>query len=417
MKFSAYRVSLFIFGISLLFMGLEFYSCSSVGRKELSPFQYSENRRDVSHEWTVDLPGVVTDLDVSRDENWILASTIPRRNGRSLRDPYLVLVNSSGQVSWKKKIDAKVKWQAISDSGKLILINSYDHRLIAFNQSGKKVWEVKNLCRPFIIEKLNRVVCYYDDEHKSHLAFTVYDFKGKTLLSIPSRGETLATQVSTRQGWTAVSKAGGKLLLADEQFKKLWEVKLPGEIVHIAFTHKGDAPVAALVNPFIYEAQTGQKLILLGAQGQILSQARLKYPAEQIQMGQDKSSGQEWIAAYGNGVKGQSLIYFDLSGNQVASLWDRFEPHYSDYSSQLYARGKQTIVGFDHVSVGGSDQRRNYLFSFNRQGKIDWSHSFQIKEKAYLYRVIQASNQKDELLVVATAESGLNGYLIESASP
>jgi hypothetical protein len=94
--------------------------------------------------WTRKSPGLLTDLNISRDGSTVLVATIPDRDsveiGANRSRNYAAIFSSAGKTLAQIEMPAQIKSQTISTDGSLSVIATYDDAIRGYNRAGEKVW-------------------------------------------------------------------------------------------------------------------------------------------------------------------------------------------------------------------------------------------------------------------------------------
>jgi hypothetical protein len=160
--------------------------CSSAGKKSapvpehVLPFEKLARAFAVEELWKKQMPGLITDLTTSGDGKNVLVATAPNREavpGGSGRYE-LILMRDDGKTAWRRPLNSPVKAQAISRDGSLIVISTYDDQIVGIDSKGATRWSVDGMCRPHVLEKSGKVICYHDDDAEPGIAFRVIDKGG-----------------------------------------------------------------------------------------------------------------------------------------------------------------------------------------------------------------------------------------------
>ncbi|MBY0471325.1 hypothetical protein K2X30_09170 [bacterium] len=400
-------------GLGLLFLavGVSFSTASCSGSRQIRdlPFQWSDTPAKVSRQWNKVLPGFITDLDFTGDGNALVVATIPDRDGiiKSAPTNLLSYFNRDGKLIWRIIPKTQIKSQSVSDDGSIVVISTYNERLTALNSAGKVLWSVRTMCRPHVMSKVEKIVCYHDDATSPKIAFEVYDFKGKRYAYFPRGEDILSLKLPDDQLATAIALTHGQVILFDSEFKKVWERRVNGEVLDLAVGSGDNRLVAAL-----FENGRQQRVAMFDHQGNFQSEVALKAPAEQIEFSPDGS----YLVTYGNTPRGQSLNTFSVKarGNGTSALeeqWKRGDLYYAEYSSFMTAAKDFLMIGYEDISP---KTRWSHILGFSMSGKLNFDLPLEAKEGAYLYTY--SYSHKTSSLAVATDDASLTVYEIKTAN-
>jgi hypothetical protein len=357
---------------------------------------------EVQKLWSRKLSGLLTDLSVSRDGSRLLVSTIPDpdRDGGQ-RGNAVALWNNAGKKVWELPVESQTRAQALSGDGRLAVISNYREEVIGIGAEGQVLWKADGTCRPFVLDEPKRVLCYHDDDADPKVAFDVFDWKGKKLLSYPIANDVLALKLAEDARFFAVALTHGQVILfGAADFRSDWQRHVPGEILDVAVS-SGPAPQVAVL---YHTAKQGQLVALFDRDGKLRGQGRPEAHVEQVEIAPSGNG----VLVYGNGPKGQhlALLARDAKG-KLAEAWHRADPRYADYSSSLIATQELTIIGFESVKP---TERQSHLVAFDYDGKMKWNIPLVTEEGAYLYA--QSYSPESSFLGVGTDDSVLSAYAV-----
>lgn len=375
---------------------------------EFTHFQKSDQFLSVSEKWNIKLPGLATDLNLAKDTQHILVGVIPDYDQaqRPISRPHLVLYSHDGKELWKKELGSKVKSQAIADNAEMIITSTYDNRLTAYNKKGKMLWQKKDFCQPYVLTQTKKIICYYDDDSRPHVAFSIYNWSGKRLKQYKTKQEVLDLSYSHDEKWIVISLVGGEVRLLNSRYKTVWSKKVSGEVIRTSLSYENLPKVAILFNESFKvdeNKRTRQKVSLLSHSGKLIQEQILENIADQIEF----SSDSQKIYFYGNHARGQELASLDTKLNLQWKLSDR---HHADYGSLLQIAKEEVIVGFEDVTTNGSPN--SFLFGFDSSGKVKWQIPLNTSDGAYLYSNRFTSN--DHFITLVTDEGDLRAYFLKN---
>jgi hypothetical protein len=352
--------------------------------------------------WSRQLEGVITDLSVAADGSALSVATAPDPDAAGLKKFRLARLDRDGEAAWSRDLESPVRAQTISADGKLVLAATYDGKLTAYGPAGAERWSVEAPCRPLLLEKTSRVVCYHDDDAEPGVAFDVFDLSGAKLSSLPIDADVLTLKVSSDQARVVVGLAGGRVILAGTDSRVEWNASVPGEIVDVAVTGAGEARVAVLYSPG--KVSSEQRLVLLGPDGKKLAEGPAPHHSEAVDFRGDA------VAAYGNGSSGQWLTLLGASGKTLSTEWSRGDALIADFSSPLIVSGETVVIGFEDVVAG---TRHSHVVAFDSRGGMLWNIPLPARDGTYLYGEAFAPHSPGGALVaVGTDEGVLSAYRV-----
>jgi hypothetical protein len=314
-------------------------------------------------------------------------------------------LNPDGKVAWQKPLKSAVKSQAISDDGSIAVVSTYDDRITAYDSAGKELWGLDGLCQPHILAQPKRIVCYHDDDAEPNIAFRLFDWNGKVLLSFPISNDILAFKISPDGRNLAVGLTRGQVILIGPDSRATWQKRVDGEVLDLALTPGAEPRVLVLSNP----NQKSQKLTLLDSRGEKLAESE---PSERVEQIESSESGKiAW--AYANSPDGQRVFAFSIDSEKISEPWTVKHPWYADLPPIIEAKGSPgadtLMFGFEDLLEGegdsGSKSRHHHLLSVDAAGDVLWNIPFKPEENLYL----AARGRENDAMVVAAAMD--DGYL------
>ena len=358
------------------------------------------DRQDVKIHWSKRMPGLVTDLDQARETKDVLLALVPDtdRSG-TIGVPQLWYLTQEGRVKFQKNLSSRVKSQAVTPDGSWIFVSTYDEKLRALNSAGRTQWEIQDFCRPYPLAKTRRVLCVFDDESRSGVAFDVIDENGKKILSHPIKRDLLAFAVSPDEKYFAYALTLGEVVVLGSDFKPLANYHMGGEVVDLIFSESGSPKLAVLYNENIkkgHSRRVSQTTALIDP----VTKSKRDFPVELFGEKIAISHDEQMLYLYGNNPLGQSLSAWTLvrgNGSGAKLKWQRSEPRPADFTSVLAMSRGAVIAGFENVRFGSSPQ--NLLLGFDREGRVRWKIDLDTKKGAYLY-VNRFSVDRNSLVIV-----------------
>ncbi len=414
------------------------YSCSTTQvdadpagiRSDPPAAEEQSPRGKVSPLWQKRLSGYVTDLAVSADGKALLVAAAPNRDIPDGARDYLVRrFDGAGEEDWSVKPSAPVKSLAISRDGRVSVVATYDDTITAYDEDGDILWSVEATCRPVLLAKAAKFICYHDDDAEPRIAFDVFDLAGKKLLSHAIQQDVLALKVSRDERNLVIALTGGQVVLFGPDFKPVWKRTLAGEVSDLDVASGPEPRVAVLFQPEFHpgsaaltppvatpgstrgreRAKVGrhapQRIALIDPSGKSQLDSEPEQFCEQVSF-TDNGDG---VVVHGNGSKGQYLSVFTVpssSNGPFRPRWTKVVPHFSDNSARLIVAPGQVIVGFEDST---QYDRQSRLMSLSSARGLDrWSVPVQTDEGAYLYTDGVAGDGR--LLVIGSDDGRLAAF-------
>lgn len=365
---------------------------------------------DGSRLWSRRMNGAISGLSASANGKAILVATSPDADIPSNSGQYLLSwLNSQGRLNWQKKMKAPVKDQDLAGDGSFAVISNYAEELMAWNAKGKLLWITPGVCRPRIMNASKKILCYHDDDAEPMIAFDVFNWKGKKLLSYPISSDILTLKLSSDEKNLVMGQAGGSVSLLDSDFHLVWKKTVEGEIIDTAVSSGAEPQVAVL-----YKDKNSKKNItLFSPQGRILTQTSAELASIQIEIAPNAQT----LFTYGNGAMGQSLAAyaFPLGNEPTKQTW----PLPIDYASSITLmnvsiRGP-AINQTTQVEVQGAigyeastNPRRSHIATFDASGQItrDFTLTSDLGSYLYSYKIIKNGT----VAIVATDDAQVAAY-------
>ena len=271
--------------------------------------------------WTRKSPGLLTDLNLSRDGSTILVATIPDRDsveiGANRSKNYAAIFSSAGKTLAQIEMPAQIKSQTISDDGSLSIIATYDDTIRGYDRTGQKIWEYEGICKPIALSSLKKILCFHDDDSDPQLAFEVLDWTGHQVDSYSVKLDSLMIKVSPNEKYFVVGLNHGKVLLFDSSFRPVWQKSVDGELTDLAISASDEsAPtVAALYNVKKTKKKHGkksppsemsseQKVALFGPHVKTASLLSIHSRLDELELSADGRA----LFGYGNDSDGQVVV-------------------------------------------------------------------------------------------------------------
>jgi hypothetical protein len=389
------------------YCALIFSACSAAATKSEWSGATSSKLQAAKHQaklkWSKVIAGAITDLNVTADGEHVALSLVPDPDGGSDRNPYLVLYKKNGDLVLKKKLPARVRYQALSDQHKLVVLSTYDEKLLTVDFEGNQKWERAIHCKPSVLDSHSKIHCFHDDESKSKVAFEVLElFTGKTIAQLPVQSDALIVKVSQDEFNVGVGFSNSKVMLTTQKGQPVWEKLLQGEIVDLAVTSALPASIFVLHYTVKKGKREGQKLTQI-QNGNILKEWDLPFHSEQLSL----NSKGDLISLYGNNPHGQRLVVLSTEGSAILEKWRFEEKHFADFSSSPFFHEQELWVGFEDVYTQG--ERVNHLFGFSGQGQLLYDIVLKPQDGAFLFGVGGRTKSK-RTLFLATDQNRLDVY-------
>jgi hypothetical protein len=370
--------------------------------------------------WTQKMPGAISSMSLASYARLVLVATTPDPDiVGSARTPLLSLLSAQGKVLWRKTMTLPVKEQDLAADGSLVVVSNYSGELTAWDRHGTLLWQVEGNCRPQILRRSKKILCYHDDDADPRTAFDLLDWDGHKLATYQMSGteDVLALKLAldekhlvlgltsrdhgSQMAYFRLDTGGGAVSVQPQQqpaalaLTPEWIQTLPGEVVDVAVASAvsdamGDTtPVAAAVvrvpfAPPLVAAPTvvpsvlptqkgdGHSVVLLGAKGVIRSQFKAEIHLDQIEFSGDSSK----LYFYSNHETGQQWGAWQWPQNPQPA-WLQMGTSPSEYSSYLTVasvvsdsdlKGETLWAGYEVNGVTEGNGVRSHLLAFSPQG-------------------------------------------------
>jgi hypothetical protein len=375
--------------------------------------------------WTRKSPGLLTDLNISRDGSTVLVATIPDRDsveiGANHSKNYAAIFSSAGKTLAQIEMPAQIKSQAISADGSLSIIATYDDAIRGYNRSGQKIWEHEGICKPIALSSLKKILCFHDDDSDPELAFEVLDWSGNKIDSYSVKLDSLMVKVSQNEKYFVVGLNHGKVLLFDSTFKPVWQKSVDGELTDLAISSPeiGQPTVAALYNVKktkkkrgkasksvqIPEMSSEQRVALFPPSGKSPTLLPIRSRLDEL----DLSSEGKALFGYGNDSDGQVIVRIsEDKASPDTLLWKRGDPKPAEYSSQLFSSQEWVWIGFEDMN---SISRHSHVLGFDSDGGVKTNIIVPSEEGSYLYAYSYAD--RAHILAVGSDDGRLSLFEVK----
>jgi outer membrane protein assembly factor BamB len=367
-------------------------------------FTPSEKPSNAKALWSRKMPGFITDLSVARNANALLVAIIPDYDREKGTKQFSVsMLDHDGKTLWTHPLQFQVKNLDLSADGSLAVVTTHNNEILGLDNAGKKLWSTEGTCRPMILSRHHKILCYHDDDAEPQVAFDIFEWDGKKSYSFPIKNDVLSLKVSADEQNVALGLTKGVVHYVGPDFKSAWNRKVKGEIADVAVSAGENPQIAVLYN----EPKKGQKISLFDENGKLLGEGQSSVHVSQLEI--SPAGGQ--VLGYGNGPKGQNLALFDLEGSadkpELAQKWYRGDARYADYASSMVVSQELAIIGFEDILNNG---RHSHLIAFDFDGKVKWNIPVQTEEGAYLYA--QGYAPQSSFLAVGTDDATLSAFQI-----
>jgi hypothetical protein len=374
--------------------------------------------------WTRKSPGLLTDLNISRDGSTVLVATIPDRDsveiGANHSRNYAAIFSSAGKTLAQIEMPAQIKSQTISADGSLSIIATYDDAIRGYNRAGEKVWEHEGICKPIALTSLKKILCFHDDDSDPELAFEVLDWTGHKVDSYSVKLDSLMIKVSQNEKYFVVGLNHGKVLLFDSTFKPVWQKSVDGELTDLAISSSdtGQPTVAALYNvkktkkkhkkatkAQMSEISTEQKIALFPPSGKGPTLLPIHSRLDELDLSADGKS----LFGYGNDADGQVIVRISEDKSAKDTLvWKRGDPKPAEYSSQLLSSQEWVWIGFEDMN---STSRHSHVLGFDSVGGVKTNIIVPSEEGSYLYAYSYAD--RAHILAVGSDDGRLSLFEVK----
>ena len=370
-----------------------------------------------SQSWSKKMQGAIAELSVSHSGEVVLAATIPDLDLQgAVKTPLLIRLGQNGHVDWQTQLKSPVKEMDLSADGSLAVTVTYDHLLQAYSPKGQVLWSVPALCKPIILNGPKKILCYHDDDAEPKIAFDVFDWKGKKLLSYPIEGDIFTLKISSDEKWVLLGLSHGEVALLNSEFQLVRTQQLEGEVIDVALASsaegsktlgdpshgmepRGLSGTGAHFAVLYRDTEKNQKITLFNSSGGVMGTVSPTFKAQQLEMSWDGLS----IYYYGNTSQGQ------WAGGMKAPFkkesWRRGEHDSSDYSAPIHVFAHGIWMGYEKQA---EQQRESHILALNAQGDVSWDISIPKSPEAYIYTHRPVSSPSG--IVVATDDGRLSFF-------
>ena len=355
-----------------------FSGCSTASKPVEHPMLFPSSAKAVPAEklWTRRVPGLLTDLNLSRDGSTVLIATVPDKDAldaKANRSQYLaVFYSAAGKLLSQTEMPAQIKSQSLSADGAVGVIATYDDQIRAYDRSGKQLWEAEAFCKSILLSSVKRVLCFHDDDAQPEVGFEVFDMKGKKESEFPIQNDALVLKVAADEKSFVIALTHGKIIVFNSHFKPVAHKSVSGEVVDVAISSSsgGKPTVAVLYN----QKKSSQKKLAIFAKKN--TDWSVNERADQIEIAPDGSA----VFGYANSGEGQVLMRY---GDKPAEVWKRAEKISSEYSSQIVVSSEQVWVGFQDTAPASI--QHSHILGFEYSGGIQTNFEVPSDEGAFLY--------------------------------
>lgn len=378
-----------------------------------TPLSHAERKSSLALRWKQKMPGAISSLSAAATGD-VLVATNPDPDivGSSSRF-LLTRLNARGQVAWQKVMEDPVKEQDLSADGKMAVISNYGDQLLVFNAQGKLLWQRQGTCKPYFLNRANKILCYHDEDVDSKVAFDLYDFKGKRIVSYGISGDILGFKLAHNQAHFSAGLTRGRVVLFSADGSKKWQKQLPGEVVDVAVSSEAEPKVAVLVRGFMSDQKKvkmgGQSLYLLTAKGEVGKKIDLPIQAFQVEFTPrgDRVIYQGSSPALDQ--KGQVLGSVFVGKTSVSADWVRGVSPSAVYFHPFVVGRGAIYFGIESSKDQGSGGVSNQLLLVSEAGEPLESIPLVSDEGAFFYAHRVAEGGRT-FVAVATDDGRVNGF-------
>lgn len=363
--------------------------------------------------WSVQVPGLISDLDVSQDGRRILLTIVPDPDGDGSVVTRNLMLDQDGSILWDEQAPFRIKHQTLSPDGSLSLFVTHNEEIYARDSQGKLLWSATANCDPSILANSARIICYHDDDARPEVAFETYDLGGNKQLTFPAKLDALVMRTAYDDSLFALGFVDGWVSLFSPKPEAIWQKRMKGEVVDLAIA-PSSLPAGARVAVLQQLGTGGQRVSVLNFKGKLIAEFVPEHHSEQLAF---QPGVPNHIALYGNGPAGQMLSLVDYEARPtpagqkgIVSLWKQSVPRAADFSSTLSVSASAISLGFE-----GAEDRRPSLHGYAWDGRRLWMVPVESDEGAYLFAHAQAAAQR--LVYIGTDDSRVSAYAITRSGP
>lgn len=437
------------FYLGLACLTLSVHAVAGPGLKSKTP-KSKGVKRSLTLLWSQKLPGAISSLSAAPSGE-VLVATNPDPDivGSSSRF-LLTRYNAHGKIAWQKVMDEPVKEQDLSADAKITVVSNYGDRLLVYNAQGKLLWTAQGTCKPYFLNKSQKILCYHDEDVDPKIAFDLYDLKGNRLVSYPISGDILGFKLAMDQRAFGAGLTQGRVVLFSDDGALKWQKQLPGEVVDLAVS-SGPIPRMAVLlrevteegSPVVIKGKKQRKKIRLGGQtlyvlnenGETLRKVQLPVKALQVEMTPTGDRVFYYGCSHAGSAatpitqffkedllppgRGQILGSLNLSKNHQAKDWVHGLAQPSVYFHPFVVGRSGVFFGVessqeDSQSSAGFKDRGNQLLLINETGDAAETLPISSDEGAFFYahRVAEGSATRQTRVVVSTDDGRVNVYSV-----
>ncbi len=358
--------------------------------------------------WKQAVPGAISDLAFANQAQMAVIAVAPDPDiPGSTGQPLLMAVNSRGKTLWRMKPKAPLRALSVSAAGDRIVAGSYFDQVLGFDIRGRQVWSLDGMCRPIILNRWKRVLCYHDDDAEPFVAFDWISWDGEKDFSYPIKKDILSLKVADDEQHFAIGLTSGQLIVFEitqsaggvPQIKELWKTESDGEIVDLDVTAGPDFKVLSLHDL----SKNKQSLKAWDSAGKVVFDTPVEPRMSQVEAAGTRSL----VAVYGNSKQGQHLNVWDFIKKE--RVWGRGAVQGADFTSTLQSWSEAWVIGAEDISKA---TRHSHLVAYSATGQSMWDIPLTENEGSYLYT--RGIHENSPLIMVGTDDGRLQAYKLET---
>jgi hypothetical protein len=339
--------------------------------------------------WTKKSPGLLTDLNISKDGHTILVATVPDRDsvevGTNRSKNYAAFFSGEGKSLAQIEMPAQIKSQSLSADGNLAIIATYDDEIRGYDRVGKQLWAHEGICKPIALSSLHKILCFHDDDAEPELGFEILDWDGNKIASYPVTLDSLMVKVAQNEKYFVIGLNHGKVILFDSTFKPVWKKSVDGELTDLAVSSpdSGTPVVAALYNVKksgkkhkAAQITSEQKIAVFTGAKKDSKPIAIRSRLDELELSPDGKA----LFGYGNDSDGQVIARIAPESGEM--VWKRGDPKPAEYSSLLLSVSGWLWVGFEDMSA---NTRHSHVLGFDDNGGLKSNITVPAEEGSYLY--------------------------------
>ncbi len=330
--------------------------------------------------WGVRFQGLITDLTGASRSDRILVTVVPDSERPGAGENRTLLLDGRGRTLWSRPNFARVRAQALSPDGKMVVLATYDDELLALDSRGKLVWSRPAHCRPVLLSSRSPVFCHQDDSVSPGVVYQLFSNRsGQEVRVFPANRDPLIVKVADDSGALLVGMSDGEFLLLNSEFEVQLQKRVPLDWLDLAISNElpeGGRRIVALgrakkevVREIRVWDQSGREIAQKGLPGFI--------PDGVDFFGKDSNR----VVIHGTGPQGQSLVA--LERETLKRVWKRTLGRAGDALQSWSTVGANFVAAAQDTSGQGRAHRIRFSGWEAQRGRLSFRFEDENDEGAY----------------------------------